>query len=115
NPALGALVLREATNDDAGLAAGVNDTARQGGIAVGVAALGALVPGAGALGVVDKAAFVDGMHHATLIAAAVAAVGAVASALLIDRNLRRRPTADSVGSPGAVVEVREQVVAGFPG
>jgi MFS family permease len=88
NPALSAVVLREATNDDAGLAAGVNDTARQGGIAVGVAALGALIPSAGALGVADKAAFVAGMHHATLIAAAVAGVGAVATWWLVDRNLR---------------------------
>ena len=88
NPALSAVVLREATHDDAGLAAGVNDTARQGGIAIGVAALGALIPGAGGLGVMDKTAFVTGLHHATLVAAAVAAVGAVVTGWLVDRNLR---------------------------
>ena len=73
-------MLREATQDDAGLAAGVNDTARQGGIAVGVAALGALIPGVGGLGVMDKSAFVTGLHHATLVGAAIAAAGALAPA-----------------------------------
>jgi EmrB/QacA subfamily drug resistance transporter len=91
NPALSAVVLREATVDDAGLSAGVNDTARQGGIAVGVAALGALVPGAGGLGVADRTAFVNGLHHASLIAAGVAVAGAIASAWLIDRNRRAKP------------------------
>jgi EmrB/QacA subfamily drug resistance transporter len=90
NPALSAVVLREATHDDAGLAAGVNDTARQGGIAIGVAGLGALIPAASARGVMDKAAFVAGLHHATLVAALVAAVGAAATGWLVDRNLRDR-------------------------
>ena len=36
-------MLRESDSDNAGLAAGVNDPFRQEGIAVGVAALGAIV------------------------------------------------------------------------
>ena len=88
NPALSAVVLREADADNAGLAAGVNDTARQGGIAVGVAALGALVPSAGALGDGHAVAFVHGLQHATIVAVVLAGVGAIASALLIDRNHR---------------------------
>src|SRR4051794_33301442 len=103
NPALSAVVLREATADDAGLAAGVNDTFRQGGIAVGVAALGALVPSAGALGHGDAVAFVHGLQHATLVAAVLAGLGAVAAAFLIDRNHRK---------PGDVVVLTEHAPAG---
>ena len=47
NPALTAVALGTVSPDQSGVAAGVNDTFRQAGIAVGVAALGALVPGAG--------------------------------------------------------------------
>jgi EmrB/QacA subfamily drug resistance transporter len=89
NPALSAVVLRETDADNAGLAAGVNDTFRQGGIAVGVAALGALVPSAAGLGASDPAAFVTGLQHATIVAAVLSGLGTVAAALLIDR--RRRP------------------------
>ena len=92
NPALSAVVLREADADNAGLAAGVNDTARQGGIAVGVAALGALVPSAGAFGGAHAVAFVHGLQHATIVAAVLAGVGAIAAAVLIDRNHRTTAT-----------------------
>ena len=44
NPALTTVVLSEASANESGLAAGVNDAFRQTGIAVGVAALGALIP-----------------------------------------------------------------------
>jgi hypothetical protein len=44
NPAVSNVALGSAPADQSGLAAGVNDTFRQAGIAVGVAALGALVP-----------------------------------------------------------------------
>ena len=47
NPALTAVALGTVPPEQSGVAAGVNDTFRQAGIAVGVAALGALVPGAG--------------------------------------------------------------------
>ena len=90
NPALSAVVLRESDADNAGLAAGVNDTFRQGGIAVGVAALGALVPASGGLGGGSATEFVTGLQHATTVAAVLAGLGAVAAALLIDRNHRHR-------------------------
>ena len=86
NPAVSTVVLRESDADNAGLAAGVHDTFRQGGIALGVAVLGSLVPSAGALGVGDGTAFVEGLRHATVVAAVLAGLGAVASAFLIDRD-----------------------------
>jgi fucose permease len=93
NPALSAVVLRETDADNAGLAAGVNDTFRQGGIAVGVAALGSLVPSAGALGHGNAAAFVTGLQHATIVAAVVSGLGAVSAVVLVDRNHRRQSAA----------------------
>ena len=50
NPALTAVALGTVSPDQSGVAAGVNDTFRQAGIAVGVAALGALVPAEAAFG-----------------------------------------------------------------
>ena len=50
NPALSNVALGAVPVEQSGLAAGVNDTARQAGIAVGVAALGALIPAEAALG-----------------------------------------------------------------
>jgi EmrB/QacA subfamily drug resistance transporter len=76
NPALSGVALGSAPIEMSGLAAGVNDTARQGGIAVGVAALGALIPSAGIH--LHDAAYVDGMRTALIVGAAVAAVGAIA-------------------------------------
>ena len=96
NPAVSTVVLRESNADNAGLAAGVNDTFRQGGIALGVAVLGSLVPAAGALGYGDGTAFVDGLRHATIVAAVVSALGAIASAYLIDRNRRATVTVPAV-------------------
>jgi hypothetical protein len=66
-----------------GLAAGVNDTFRQAGIAVGVAAFGAMIPSSAGLGGGDPDAFVDGLHVALIVGAALAAVGAIASARLL--------------------------------
>ena len=72
--------------EQSGVAAGVNDTFRQAGIAVGVAALGALIPAQSALGGGGAAAYVDGLHDALLVGAGLAAAGAVAAALLIPRH-----------------------------
>ncbi len=83
NPALTTVVLSEASANESGLAAGVNDAFRQTGIAVGVAALGALIPADAALGHGSAVAFVDGLHDALWAAAALAAVGAVLAARLI--------------------------------
>jgi EmrB/QacA subfamily drug resistance transporter len=93
NPAVSTVVLRESDADNAGLAAGVHDTFRQGGIALGVAVLGSLVPSAGALGLGSPDAFVDGLKHATIVAAVLSGLGAVAAAYLVDRNHRQPATA----------------------
>jgi EmrB/QacA subfamily drug resistance transporter len=81
NPALSGVALSSAPIEMSGLAAGVNDTARQGGIALGVAALGALIPTASVH--LHDAAYVDGMRTALIVGATVAAVGAIAGWRLI--------------------------------
>ena len=83
NPAVSAVALGSVPAEQSGLAAGVNDTFRQAGIAVGVAALGALVPAEAALGGGSAAAYVDGLHTAARAGAALALAGAIAAALLI--------------------------------
>jgi EmrB/QacA subfamily drug resistance transporter len=83
NPALTAVALGSAPLEQSGLAAGVNDTFRQAGIAVGVAGLGALIPAASALGGGSPADYVSGLHDALWVGAGVAAVGALAAGVLI--------------------------------
>jgi hypothetical protein len=83
NPAVSAVALGSAPQHMSGLAAGVNDTFRQAGIAVGVAAFGAMVPSSAALGAGDPAACVDGLHTALLAGAVLDAAGALASARLL--------------------------------
>jgi EmrB/QacA subfamily drug resistance transporter len=83
NPAVSAVALGSAPQHMSGLAAGVNDTFRQAGIAVGVAAFGAMIPAEAGLGMGDPVAFVDGLHTALIAGAALAAVGAIASARLL--------------------------------
>jgi EmrB/QacA subfamily drug resistance transporter len=83
NPALSAVALGSLPERHGGLAAGVNDTFRNTGIALGVAVFGALVPAAAAVGHGSGAAYVGGLRHALFLAAFVAAVGAIASARLI--------------------------------
>ena len=72
NPALSQVALSAAPPEQSGLAAGVNDMFRQAGIAVGVAALGALIPAGAALGGGDPQAYVDGFHDALWVGAVVA-------------------------------------------
>jgi hypothetical protein len=93
NPAVIAVALDGIPESQSGLAAGVNDTARQAGIAVGVAGLGALIPAGSALGG-SSTEYVDGLHNALLAGAGLAAVGAVAAALLI--GVRRERSASGV-------------------
>jgi EmrB/QacA subfamily drug resistance transporter len=83
NPAVSAVALGSLPGEQSGVAAGANDTFRQAGIAVGVAAFGALVPGAAALGHGSATAYVNGLHTALYVGAGLAAVGAVVSALLL--------------------------------
>jgi len=93
NPAVIAVALGNAPAEQSGLAAGVNDTFRQAGIAVGVAALGAMIPAEAALGGGSPAEYVDGLQTALWAGAGLAAAGAVAAALLI---LRRAPAPAAV-------------------
>ncbi len=93
NPALSAVALSSLPERHGGLAAGVNDTFRNAGVALGVAVFGALVPAAAAIGHGSASSYVSGLHHAFWLAAAVAAVGALASARLI--GVRSRAGAQS--------------------
>ena len=86
NPALSNVALGSVPVEQSGLAAGVNDTARQAGIAVGVAALGALIPAEAALGQGSAADYVAGLHDALYAGAALALAGAVAAAWLIAKH-----------------------------
>jgi EmrB/QacA subfamily drug resistance transporter len=83
NPALVAIALGSVSEEQSGLAAGVNDAFRQGAIAVGVAAFGALVPAGAALGDGSPESYVTGLHHALLVGTGVAAVGVVVAARLL--------------------------------
>src|SRR5262245_17517126 len=82
NPTGSALALNALPDEQSGLAAGANDTFRQTGVAVGIAALGTLVPADAALGG-NLQAYVDGLHHALIASAALALAGAVATAWLL--------------------------------
>jgi EmrB/QacA subfamily drug resistance transporter len=88
NPALAGVALGSLDDAQSGLAAGVNDAFRQGGIAVGVAAYGVLMPAGAALGHGPSASFVNGLHEALWIGAGVAAVGAVVALKLIGTRAR---------------------------
>jgi predicted MFS family arabinose efflux permease len=93
NPAVIAIALDGISDAQSGLAAGVNDTARQAGIAVGVAALGALIPTGSALGG-SAAEYVDGLHDALFAGAGLAAAGALVTAMLF--GVRRARSASGV-------------------
>ncbi len=82
NTSLSGLALSILPERDNGLASGIHDMFRQGGIAVGVAGLGALIPAAAGLGT-DAPAFVGGLQDALLVGAGIAALGAIAAFLLI--------------------------------
>src|SRR5881227_2569121 len=82
NPTGSELALRALPFHQSGLAAGANDTFRQTGVAVGIAALGTLLPAGAALGG-NPQAYVDGLHHALIVSAAIALTGAIATAVLL--------------------------------
>jgi EmrB/QacA subfamily drug resistance transporter len=86
NPALSNVALSVVSDRESGLAAGVNDTFRQTGIAVGIAALGAVIPARDALGSGSAGGYVAGLHSALIIATIVAAAGSVATMALIGRG-----------------------------
>jgi hypothetical protein len=82
NPALTNVALSSVPAEQSGVAAGVNDTFRQAGIALGVAALGALIPAQDAFGG-SAANYVSGMHDALIVGSLIAAIGAIAGWVLI--------------------------------
>ena len=103
NPALTNVALSSVPVEQSGLAAGVNDTFRQAGIAVGVAALGALIPAEAAFGVGSPQEYVDGLHDALFAGAALAAAGAVAAWVLISRHYGAAAPAPAALEPAVVV------------
>jgi EmrB/QacA subfamily drug resistance transporter len=103
NPSVIAVALGSAPQEQSGLAAGVNDTFRQAGIAVGVAGLGALIPTGAGLGAGAPQEFVDGLHNAFLAGAALAAVAAIASFVLIRGRFGEQPV-EAAAAPELVPE-----------
>jgi EmrB/QacA subfamily drug resistance transporter len=103
NPALAVLALGAASAEQSGLLAGANDAFRQGGVAVGVAVFGALVPAGAALGHGAASTYVTGLHTALVLGAAVAAAGAAATVALI--GVRRTPGATTVGAASPAAEI----------
>jgi EmrB/QacA subfamily drug resistance transporter len=97
NPIVSQVALSSAPPEQSGLAAGVNDMFRQGGIAVGVAALGALIPAQAAFGGGSAQDYVAGFHEALWAGAALAVAAAVAVAVLMrpGRVIARRRTISS--------------------
>jgi EmrB/QacA subfamily drug resistance transporter len=93
NPSVSAVALGTVPAEQSGLAAGINDTFRQAGISVGVAALGALIPAGDLLRGGSATDYVSGLHTALLAGAALAAAGAIAGALLIRRRTMHAPSA----------------------
>jgi EmrB/QacA subfamily drug resistance transporter len=83
NPTVSQVALSSLPPEQSGLAAGVNDMFRNAGIAVGVAALGALVPASAAFGDGSPQSYVDGFDDALWVGAVLAVAAAVATALLI--------------------------------
>ncbi len=104
NPALASVALGALSEAQSGLAAGVNDAFRQGGIAVGVAAFGALVPAGAALGNGSPGAYVAGLHHALIVGAALAAGGAILALKLIAVR-RDQPSEQPLPGAGAIADV----------
>src|SRR3954469_13427024 len=86
NPAMSNVALTVLPDEQSGVAAGAHDTFRQAGIAVGVAALGALIPAQNALNGGSAHDYVSGMHNALLAGAGLAAVGAIATGVMISRR-----------------------------
>jgi EmrB/QacA subfamily drug resistance transporter len=86
NPAMSNVALTVLPPEQSGVAAGTNDTFRQAGIAVGVAALGALIPAQNALNGGSAHEYVTGLHNALLAGAGLAAIGAIATGVMISRR-----------------------------
>src|SRR3954451_19857271 len=108
NPAMSNVALTVLPAEQSGVAAGTHDTFRQAGIAVGVAALGALIPAQNALNGGSAHEYVTGLHHALLAGAGLAAIGAIATGVMISRRfgtageITEAPAAPKVDEPELV-------------
>ena len=100
NPAVTTVALGSVPVEQSGLAAGVNDTFRQAGIALGVAFLGAMVPAEHAFGG-NPAEYVDGFKVALAASAGICFVGAVASVALIRGQFAGEGSGAAVPEPAA--------------
>jgi EmrB/QacA subfamily drug resistance transporter len=101
NPVSTALGMSAGAPEDSGLLAGAMNAFRYSGIAVGVAAIGALLPAGAGTGHGSAAdAFVTGFRHAALIGGAVTLAGAVAVMVFIGtRRARTDVTALDLEEP----------------
>jgi len=86
NPTVSALALGSLDGSQSGLAAGANDTFRNVGTAVGIAALGAMVQSHASIGAGSPEAFVTGYHHALIVGSIVAGVASGGVAVLLRRQ-----------------------------
>jgi len=93
NPTVSGMALGSVPPHMSGVAAGVHDTFRQAGIAVGVAAFGAMVPASAALGHGSASSYVDGLHTALIAGTGVALAGAVATVRLLGGRRGAAPEA----------------------
>jgi EmrB/QacA subfamily drug resistance transporter len=92
---MSAAAMRSAPVDKSGVAAGVLNTARQVGGALGIALMGAImtsrIASAEAAGATMPAAFVDGFQVALLVGAAITFTGALVAALMVRQHPRLEP------------------------
>lgn len=102
NTSLSGLALSILPERDNGLASGIHDMFRQGGIAVGVAGLGALIPAAGGLGE-NAPVFVGGLQDALLVGSLIALAGAIAAFVLIKDAPAPGVEADDTGEARVLV------------
>ena len=92
-----AAALDSAPEDEAGVRAGILNTSRMIGLAVGIAFMGAIVsarwPGGLAGAATDPRAFVDGLSVAFVVNAVIAIAAALLAALTLDGARARTPVA----------------------
>ena len=101
NPSITSFALGSVPEHQSGLAAGANDTFRQAGIAVGVAALGALIPAEAIFGNGDPAPFVNGLHDALWVCTALCLVGGAACWALLRNGAPATEAPEAVAAPEA--------------
>ena len=103
NPTLAGIAIGVVDDSRAGMATGISNTFRQVGVAIGVAALGALLEHRLARSLASgrgrEAAFVDAFNDVVLAAGVVALVGAVFALALVRQTDVRRNAVDDEATP----------------